>query len=473
MRPSIWHANPSRWGRRASRLPHVRIALVGAAVASLVAQPVLAARTLTPEQRSKLAEQAAIADAYRQLRAKTAALPLGDSHTVSDLAAVSAPIAIGIRRLVTQADRVGRVRRYGNGDVEVDLRLPLGAFAEGLAKLHRAAQTTGTIKAADIDALAKQAEGRTILVTGHGRSPSEDELAGPPGWPGGQDAGDLPPAGWTNVTPEGFKAAQRAARLDAFDHLARQAGELKMERSGTLAALFAAAPAIGQGLRQPFAGLRVTQDEFLPEQVCRIYVEADVTAIVARLQALYAGLATKPSIPESDIKSIARLATVRRLRSVGYGLPPASAFRKTPYAVIEVDEPAWTQESIRASGQAALPRNPSATDRAVEIASQDARIAARLQIAEQIDLLKLPGGTSVATFLDGHEALADDILTFLSAARPVGSPKVDKANRRVTLTMELPLRRLWLILRDAIPTVEVATPDGNVPRTKPAKTKTR
>ncbi len=469
MQSSIWDAEPDGCGRRVSRLPHLWIILVGAALALLLAQTVLAARTLSAEQRAKLAERAAVADAYRQLRAKTATLPLGEGRTVSGLAAVSAPVAIEIRKLVAQADRVGRVRRYGNGDTEVDLRLSLGAFAEGLARLHRAAQTTGIIKAADVDAFGKQAKGRAILVTGHGRPPSEDELAGPPGWPGGEEAGDLPPAGWANVTPEGYKAAQRAARLDALDRLARQAGDLKMERSGTVAALLAGAPAIAQGLRQPFAGLRVTEDEFLPEQVCRIYVEADVTAIVARLQVLYAGLATKPGIPESDIKSIARLATVRRLRAVGYGLPPASAFRKDPYAVVEVDEPAWAKESIRANGQAALPRDPSVTNRAIEIASQDARIAARLQIAERIDVLKLPGGIGVATFLDGHEDLADDILTFLSAARLVGSPKVDRANRRVTVTMELPLRRLWLILRDAIPAVEVPPPSGKVPGTKPAK----
>ena len=165
----------------------------------------------------------------------------------------------------------------------------------------------------------------------------------------------------------------------------------------------------------------------------------------------------KPNVTESDLASIVRLASVRRLRAAGYGLPPSSTLRKNPYAVVDLDEPDWAKGTLRASSKASPPADGATADRAIEIATQDARIAAQLKLAEQVDLLALPGGVTVGAFLDRHEALAGDVLTFLSTARATGAPRVD-GDRRVTLELELPLRRLWRILRPAIPATEVKTP---------------
>ncbi|MBN1347563.1 MAG: hypothetical protein JXQ73_33035 [Phycisphaerae bacterium] len=410
-----------------------------------------------PEQRRAYAEQAALADGYRQLREQVLAVPVKNGHTLNDVAATSDSMAMGLRRLTAQADRLGKLRRYRNGDVEIDLRLPLQPLIERLAKLYAAAEPTGPVKVADLEATASQSGQQALLVTGYGQEPTPEELTGPPGWPGGKDAGDLPPAGWADVAPAGFKAAERAAQLDAADHLARKIAELKMDRSGTVGNLIATAPAIGDGLRQPFAGLGFSKPEYVPEQVCRTYAEVNVNDVVTRLERLLASLQTKIDVPEGDVRSITRLASVRRLRAVGYGLPPASMLRKNRWAVLDVDQPAWARESIRAKGETSMSKQQPVTDRLVELAVQDARIAAQLDIAKKIDALELPGGVTVATFLDRHEMLAEDILTFLSAARLAVPPAVDKDKRQVAVTMELPLRRLWLILRDAIPTTPTTT----------------
>lgn len=417
----------------------------------------LSARTISPEKLRNMAEQAARADAYRQLVAKACKLPLAGARTVGDLTAASASMVIGLRQLVARAQPVGEPRHYSNGHVEVDLDLPIGPLVEGLGRLASGSLPT-PIKASDMDALEKQAKVGGLRATGFGRPPTDDELTGPPGWPGGRQAGDLAPPGWANVTPAGFKAAQRAAELDAIDHLARKIAELKMERGGTVAALIAAAPTVDQGLRQRFKALRFTKPEYLPEQICRLSVEVEIRDVVERLVQLLGPIDPKPQVSEADIKSIIRLARARRIRAAGYGLVPSSALRKVRFAVVDVDEPAWSKEILRVTCQGIMPKFETVTDQAVEIATQDARIGAQLKLAEQIDLFELPGGVTVGAFLQRHEKLAEDILTFLGSARPTKPVEVDKSRYQVKLTLELPLRRLWLILRDAIPTVETTKP---------------
>jgi len=418
---------------------------------------VSSAQTLPPEKRQALAEQAALADAYRHLRARIADLAVDDTRTLHDWLASSASADIELRRSVTQAERVGRTRFYGNGDAEVDLRLPLKPVIESLRKLQAAERTNIPGKPIDLDALARRVTSDQIVVTGHGRAPTEEELTGPPGWPGGKDAGDLPPAGWGDVTPAGYKAAERAAELDALDHLVEQLGQLRMGRSRALGEAIAATPLLGKGLRQPFDGVRFTEPEYLPEQVCRIYVEVDIRAVVARLKHLRTQPSAKVDISEEDIDTIIRLATASTFRAIGYGVPPGSALRRVRFAPVDVDEPPWVGQSLRATGSAILPRLEVSNERAVEIAVQDARIAAQLKLAEQIDRLELPGGMTVAAFLARREALAGDVLRLLSAAQTVEGPTVDRLAQRVTLTLELPLRRLWLILRPLIPAIEVTT----------------
>jgi hypothetical protein len=421
------------------------------------------AQVMSVEKRRAFAEQAALADGYRQLRAKVGELAVDASHKLSDVASSSTAAAIELRRLVTQAEPAGRTRFYSNGDAEVDLRLPLKPAIDALQKLQATSRPGGQGKPPDLDALAQRVAAEQILVTGRGSPPTEDELTGPPGWPGGKDAGDLPPAGWGDVTPAGFKAAQHAAELDALDHLGRLIGQLRMDRSRTLSEVIGAAPALGAGLRQPFNGVKVTQPEYLPEQVCRLYAEVDVRAVVDRLKQLRNMPEVKADISDADIDSIVRLATVERLRAAGYGMPPSSALRqKSRFTVVDVDEPAWAARVLRAPGSGAVGRSEQAQDedRAIDVAIQDARIAAQLNLAEQIDRLELPGGRTVGAFLIRHEELADDILKLLSAAQRVEGPTIDKAARTVGLTLELPLRRLWLILRPAIPAVETTTQPG-------------
>lgn len=413
---------------------------------------------LSDRHLREIARDAALADAYHQLYRKMLALPLEGSRTVADLAAGSAAIDIGLRRLATEATPLGRTRTYRSGDAEVDLALSAAKLIDALKRLNAAAGEAASLKPKDLDALAKRLNGRELIATGSGSPPTEEELTGPPGWPGGREAGDLPPAGWANVTPAGFKAAERAAQLDAIENLVDQIGGLKMERSGTGGNLLAASPTIAEGLRQPYRGLGVTKPEWLPEQVCKRFAQVDVTSVVDRIEKLYELAKDKPKIPASDIKSIARLARVRRLRAAGYGVPPSSALRTHPYAVVDVDKPRWADEPLRTDSESVLPELEPATDRIIEFATQDARIAGQIKLAEKIDALDLPGGVTMGEFLRHHEELAPDILTFLSSARVVAGPKVDKAKHTLSLTLKLDLRRLWLIVRRAMRTEETTEP---------------
>lgn len=417
----------------------------------------LGAEAWSPEKRQAVAEQSALADAYRQLYRKIADLSPDGKATLGDTIVSSSAVTIELRRLISQAQRVGRTRFYGNGDAEADLRLPLKPVFEGLAKFI-AAEQLNTLRVPDGGAILQRLGSDHLMVTGRGRSPTQDELTGPPGWPGAKDAGDLPPAGWADVNPSGFKAAQRAAELDAGEHLVRMIGQLKTERSRAVADLLAAEPILANGLRQSFDGVKVTLPEWLPEQVCRVHAEVTVRAAVDRLRQLRAQPNSKSDATEAEIESIARLAGIDRLRAVGYGLPPTSAIRRPRLAAVDVDEPEWAGRSLRVSSSGTMPKGGQPSeDRAVEIATQDARIAAQLKLAEQIDVLQLPGGASAASVLDAHEELAEDILKLLSAAQVVEGPTIDRKNRRVTLTLELPLRRLWLILRQAMTSVEATT----------------
>jgi len=426
-------------------------------VSLLLAGGMCAAQTMSPEKRREFAEQAAIADGYRQLRLKIGAMKVDNSQTVGDIAAGSSAMAIALRRLVAKAERVGSTRYYSNGDAEVDLKLSLRPGLEGLLKAESVESVGTATRPLNLDARIKEAEAEQVTVTGFGSAPTDDELTDPPGWPGAKDAGDLPPPGWANVQAAGFQAAERAAELDALEHLGRQIEQLRMERSRTVGDWAAAVPAVAQGLRRPFSGVRLTKSEYLPEQVCRIYAEVDIPAVITRLKQLRGQVDPKVDVTDSDVDGIARLSTVERLRAAGYGLPPASLLRQNPYAVVELDEPEWAKQSLRATAAGSIPRLDSSEDRLIDLAVQDARIAAQLRLAEQMDTLELPGGGKVQAFLSSHENLSEDILRFLSGARTIEGPTIDRGARRVSLTLELPLERLWLILRQAIPAVEATT----------------
>ncbi len=415
------------------------------------------AETPSAKEVQALTERRALADGYHSLRDEVLQLKLAGGESLNDLAAEADALAVGIRRLVGQAKRDGRSRTYSSGDVEVTLRLDLEPFANGLLDLRRQVASTGPVTLVDLKAFAERSKGRWLTVVGHGLAPTRDDLTGPPGWPGGKKAGDLPPAGWAHVEPEGFRSAQRAAELDALESLLERIARLRMERSGTVQALIDVAPGVGEGLRQPFPGLRVSKPEWMPEQLCRLAVEVPITDLIARLIELRSAVNPPPRVSETDIRSIARFATKPSLRAVGYGMPPSSMLRSERYAVIDIDRPEWADAALTATSASALPELTEPTPRDIEIAIQDARIASRLKLAKQVDVLMLPGGIQVRDFLRHHEALAEDILTFLASARATGEPVIDRRQKRVTVTMQLPLRRLWLIARPVIPSVEVTT----------------
>ena len=89
--------------------------------------------------------------------------------------------------------------------------------------------------------------------------------------------------------------------------------------------------------------------------------------------------------------------------------------------------------------------------------------AARLdgidKLRRKVEQLVIQEGATVSEFLAYHQDLKDDVVLFLSGARPKGQPRTLTGDS-VEVEVEVPLRRLWEIVRRDMKLENVEPPEG-------------
>ena len=402
------------------------------------------APAITPDQRAGL-ERLALGKARTQLFDRLRETPIAEGVTIGAWMAPRLELERALRLWVRTLPRNGPARHYSDGLCEVDIRLQPGALRDELLALRAKFSN-------DNPAAGATPAGDTVSET-RIKSAALD-------WPtiwitASADIAELPasgkPLGWEDVRPEGMEMAKRAASADGLYALFATAGHLKVNNARRLDEFLASSPAVEKAVQSGLAkGAKVTV-ELAADQLAVATATISMTDLLRLLTEVQQRDYTGDTFGPGDLREMALQARVQELSALGLATPPSTMRIRSEYAEIELDAPAWAKTTLRAT--ASLP--PTAGD-AVDPATraEQARLQGLLKLRDQVVKLPLKGDVTVEAWLAYYVDLKDDVVVFLSGARPIGPIRTAK-DGTTEIDVELPLRRLWEIMRRKMERVEV------------------
>lgn len=417
------------------------VALLGGAPAARAQGPTSA----TPEQQTRL-ESVALAKARTEAFRRLGTLPLAPDRTLADALAGDVDLDRALRLWVRTRPRHGGVRLYSDGVCECDVHLDPDEIR---AQLGQSAADRPH-PPWDPDRLARAAaDWPVIQVTGRA---TLDEIAAASG-----------PPGWEDVSAEGQELARAAARADAQAALLTEVGRLKVTHARRLHAFLDSDAAVRDAVRAELERAANARVELAADQLAVVEVRIglrELLRIVTRVhQEHYRG----SDFEAADFRQMVLLAGREEVAAIGLAPPPARTILTTRYEPLELDVPPWAGAILSALGRYE-PTDNESPDEATR--REAARLDALDHLYAQMTKLVVKEDVTVGAFLSYHSHLKSDVALFLSGARPVGRP-VTKPDGTTELKVELPLRRLWEILRRAM-TVEEVEPAATSPSTRPA-----
>lgn len=393
------------------------------------------------EARSVL-ERVALARARSKLMARLADLPVQEGVTLAAWAGRDADLDRQVRRWARSLPRSGPPRFYSDGDCEIDVHV---SAEEALAALVGLVRERAKPDAPADEAVLKRAARTWPDIWCSGAATRGD----------GENS--RKPVGWEDVSIDGIEIVRRAAAADARNALLAEAGRLKVTNARRLSEFIESSDTIRDMLRTGLETLATLRVEFEPDQVGVARATVKMTDFIRLLTDVHRQHYQGDVFHAADFREMALLTDFAELSAEGLASPPARYIIKSPYAQLELSMPPWAESRLTATG-----RFESVGDTATESAegakvrAERARIDAIDALRGQVEELILQDNVTVAAFLAEHHELKPDVVTFLSGARPLGPPR--QRDGVVEVTVELPLQRLWLILRRGMDTVEVDPP---------------
>jgi len=426
------------------------LALAGAwllvGTGTLLAQ---APSALTPEQRRSL-EHVSLAEARAAVLTRVLDLPLANELTVRDWTAQDAHLSRALRLWVRTLPRAGRPRLYSDDVCESDVRLtPAAVQAELVAQLEHASASSipAGLTAARIQAAA--ANWPILWTTGSATPPADP------------DRSANQPVGWENVSREGMELARRAAAADALDALLAEAGQLPVGPTRPLAGFLDSSPAVHAAVAAAVERAANVAVQLDPDQVAVANAHLSVRELSRILTRVHQEHYHGDEFAVTDFREMALHPPVEELDAVGLGTPPARTLLPGRPAPVELDTPTWAGTSLTATGRYdAVTANPPDAAAQRDIA----RLNALDQLRQQIEQLVIRDGVTVGDFLAYYQDLKPDVVLFITGARTIRESTASGPGG-VEVTVELPLRRLWEILRRKMKLEAADTPNAK-PRTR-------
>ncbi len=391
------------------------------------------------EQRGSL-EQLALAAARSALLDRVGTLPVGPNLTLADWMTRDLALDRAVRLWCRTQPRHGAVRHYSDGVSEADVQASPAELCERLLHLlgeDPAAARQAGVSASELRAAA--AEWPTLWATG--RVSLTASLGGDR------------PVGWENVTREGMELARRAAGADAVVALLHEAGRLRVGASRRLSEFLQSGEAVRTAVMRGIEQAATTRVQFAPDQVAVAEARLDLRELLRILTRAHAEQYSGDEFTVADFREMVLAAGRTELVGTGLAAPPSATVVRSTGVLAEYDLPAWVETSLRATGRV-RPEDAGGTALSPTTApggapvplAEAARVLAIEQLARQVEALVIQRDVTVGAFVAYHQDLKDDIVLFLSGARPVGPARV-LADGSVEATVELPLRRLWEIVR--------------------------
>ncbi|MCG3128314.1 MAG: hypothetical protein CHACPFDD_03197 [Phycisphaerae bacterium] len=388
-------------------------------------------------------ERVALARARSQMLGLVQRLALRPDMTVGAALARSVAADRHIRAWIRGRSRTGAVRFYSDGTCEVDVSLAAAEFAD---VLRGALASAGDSPVAESEIRAAAARWPALWTTGSASAAERAETSKPPGW--------------EDVALEGLDVARSAAAADARRALLEEAARLKQTNARRLSEFIESSPAIRDAVLSRFETAAEVKTNFAADQVVEAEARITIPELIRVLTDVHAAEYRAGDIRASDFREMALVAGVSELRASGMATPPEK-FRLTPrFREIELDRPAWAETTLRAVGRCQTAEAPAPADRAAA-----ARFDALDALRRQVEGLEVSPGVSVARLLGYRADLKDDVVIFLGGGRVVGGPRT--TDEAVEVDVELPLARLWALLRRGMEIIEVDPPTSRPSESKP------
>lgn len=410
------------------------VAWMFGAVCAVAASAQSPDQVITPGERLGI-ERLALGKARTRLLPAIQSQPLKPDLTVGAWAASDVALDRALRIWVRSQPIFGAARIYSDRTGEVDVRVTPGELARQLLALREQFPASGeSLSAADVDAAARRWP--IIWVTGIVDEPLPERAR---------------VDGWEDVSAEGTQAARNAARDDAIYALLDEAARLRVTAARRLDEFLASSAAVEDAVLD---GLRTEANvkvELAPDQVAVAEAAIPIPALIRILTDVHARLYQGDMFQSPDFREMALTAGIASIRATGLAAPPARYRIKPKYELIELDRPTWADSTLTTTGIYEPQDSDDFPDAMREELARFDGIDRLRKMAEGIELRK---GVTVEQFLGYHRQLKDDVVVFLGGARMVGRPE-SRPDGGVAVKVELPLQRLWWILRRGMKTTDV------------------
>jgi hypothetical protein len=361
-------------------------------------------------------EPAARDDALAQLFLRVSEITLEDGRSVGTFLQGLPEEDVRLRRLLARQTRPLPPRRYRDGSIDLDLELDPRDLASALDQVRQVSPALQQ-RLARGSALAVQVD--RISATGLAFPPAMSislPVASQPSPTSGP--ADAAPPGWRHLDPLTRELTLRAARQQAVTNLFNDVRRVSIGPNHTIAALLRLAPERISAFRDALTEAAVFKVELDDAQVCAAHCDVPAEVAVDFLS---------PAVRREHLDR-------NGLSATGYSIPP------DPFLTAGRDVPGWYSHTIAASGTSTGPDSTQST-----LARTVALVDAKCRLAETIDALAWPAGGTVRERICASAGRADDLAVYLSGARPV---RLREESGTVSVTLEIPLRRLYLLLSD-------------------------
>ncbi len=408
-----------------------------------------AAEPLPPEQRAGL-ERVALARARAALLDTLNGLPAGGRETVGTLIGRDVRLDRAWRLWVRTRPVFGGYRLFSDQTCDADVRAAPDEVLTALLQI--ADEVSPAIVEPTVRKRLKAAAGDWPLCYGTGTAERKDV------------ANVRKPAGWADVSIEGIEVTRRAASADAIRALLGSTATIKVTNARQLSDLVEHSVSVRDAFRVRLAEGAKVEVRFAADQVATATAEIRLADLIRVTMAIHEDLlANEPVFGARDFSEMVMIhgSAERVVRATGIATPPASAITHPTYSRVELDRPAWAARKLTATGTFTPEDGPSQPLEQA-LARDVARLHGIDSLREQVLELPLGGSATVAALIDLRPELKDDIVTGLHAARPVRTT-VGPRDGAVTVTLELPLERLWWIVRRGMDRVDVFPTDAPAP----------
>lgn len=444
MNAAGWFQQPVRNGLAPCVLAAALLASLGASAGALGDPP---GTVLTGEQQAFL-DKLSLARARTELRERVHALRLRGDVTVGVWAERDVERDRGLRQWLRARPRHGTARRYSDQTAESDVRIDPHELRDFLTDLRQRVpgEDADAIKPESITQAAR--DWPIVWATG--------------GAALGEHTSEAKPIGWDDVRLEGLQVVRRAAEADALAELMTNAGRLKVTNARRLSEFLDSSDELRAAVRAAIEKTATKQVDLAPDQVAVAEASLGMTDLMRILSTACEQQYQGESFRAADFREMTLINDRVDLRGIGLASPPPQ-YRMTPeFKLIELDAPGWINTTADAIGRYDATDDPS-LDTNGRI--QAARLAALDELRRNVEALALRKDVTLEQFLALRPELKDDVVMFLSGARLVNAPNAGPEDI-VGARVELPLAKLWELVRRGMRTIEVEPAD--LPATRPA-----